>query len=476
MTIEGPHKTPTSQDPAYQNRFQTKLLEVLYTPLTVDTIDTFADTALAKLVTLTQEVTTSYKEEHPDDHLEGKDLEDAASAFYQLDNVRDLLDRINEKQEQVRAISNFAYRYISSDSIITPPDQASAISTGSGSGMQELALVPRLTTLLYILETDFEISTGGLRVIVGRVSTDMMRKLPYVRIEIDQLHRVAYICDEEGNASYVFDLARLEQESVDLEKLDDMTKEEKNALIAAHPGIGRRMIQTADWRSRISTLLREPISSSPETGKNSDTGPVSEFERRRTGRSEENFLPFDEFAREVPSAYQGETDVTGWYRKEFRKHTRWPSDPNVRYKGQGWVSFRDLVKESRFLSFDDFVREVWTVYPGGDVGIFYWYKKECQKHPRWPLHPEVAYKNQGWPGWSGLSMREEKKLLSFDDFVSEVASAYPGEGGIFGWYRQEYPKHKGWPATPERQYKDRGWTSWTVLAEQAKNRQRSQLK
>jgi hypothetical protein len=96
----------------------------------------------------------------------------------------------------------------------------------SGSGTYEAPRkLDRLVTLAYILERDFDIDPSTVRYVQGSTTDTMLRQEPYVRVEIEDLNRVVYVCDEEGNASYVFDAEVLEQLGITPPELDKHEQE-----------------------------------------------------------------------------------------------------------------------------------------------------------------------------------------------------------------------------------------------------------
>lgn len=252
--------------------FEGKLDTILNTPLSVETVNTFADKALHDLINLTREAIAEYQKSHTTEKA-GKELEDDAYEALGLTGVSGLLTQVEEKSTQIGAITEYLESATDTKNIITPPDAGKPIQEGSG-GFDEKKLLPRLTTLLYIIETDFNIPKEELTIVRGNVSDEMMRNEPYFRVGIEELGKTVYVCDEEGNASYVFDSEKLSEAGVEIEALDVMTKDEKNVLIKKHPGLGVRIIQTKDWRSQVSELLSVEELKLKES---KSTSPKSEF-------------------------------------------------------------------------------------------------------------------------------------------------------------------------------------------------------
>jgi hypothetical protein len=239
---------------------------ITHKTLTVENIDTFADEALEELVTLTNDILESYRSnpnfepnkpeplfndrEQEDDAFNKLGLTDIQNTLQGVMDVKEKIDNIKARLNQGRSSTN---------QTIVPPGGGQFIERGSGEGIQEKSLVPRLLTLLYLLEKVFEIEAGEITLTEGQVRPDMMRKTPYVRVEIPDMNRVVYICDEEGNASYVFDADKLDEISISIQDIDISDKEKINEMIAQHPGVGARIIQTKNWRVNMANLLSEDM-------------------------------------------------------------------------------------------------------------------------------------------------------------------------------------------------------------------------
>ncbi|OGI67868.1 hypothetical protein A2738_03235 [Candidatus Nomurabacteria bacterium RIFCSPHIGHO2_01_FULL_42_15] len=462
-----PHKSLES----LKLTFKQKLDVILGKQLTVENIETFANEALSETVKLTDDVLNEYRENpnlYPNQiPLDKQVQENEAFAILGLPNISEILQSIIDVKSRIDALG----KYINESNIVTnkvviPPqhDSPLSIKNGTGTGIEQKKLIPRLITLLYILESDFDIQKEQVKITEGKVIPEMVRKTPYVRVEVEDLERTVYICDEEGNASYVFDAEKLKGAGITTENLDLEDKGNMNELIAKHPGIGARIIQTKYWRVNIAELLENQIPETYTTTKTSEL-PVSEF----TKKEKKNFLAFEDFQREVKALYPGEGRIIEWYRSERPNHTNWPSAPNDKYKHRGWIGWSELVgKENRFKdypSFEDFQVEIINLYPGeGEIGA--WYEKERTKHINWPSAPYRIYKDKGWVGWPELVGKENmyrKEHLSFADFQSEVRALYPGEGSVITWYMKEKKKHRNWYSDPQRVYGDKVWQGWPEL-------------
>ena len=451
--------------------YKRKLNSIIYKQLTVENIDTFANDALKDLICLTDEIVKEYKNNEslePNINLNPRGQEDDAFTKLGLLNISETLQTIIDVKTKIDSLKNYIQESSNEKSIdevlIPPKPNDIELIIGSGIGFKEKKLISRLLTLLYIIETDFDILKEDIKIIEGETTSNMVRKIPYTRVEIPDMERIVYICDEEGNASYVFDTEKLTKENISIEDIDISNKIEINNLISQHPGIGIRVIQTKDWRTNISELLRNPIPVKIE--ENEESFFVSEFNKRE----EKEFLLFEDFQTEVKALYSGENNVQKWYFGERKNHPNWPSNPPRKYFNKGWIDWSGLVgrenpNNKEFLSFGDFQTEIRTLYPGeGDVEK--WYRKEREKHQNWPANPDRTYKNKGWTGFSELVGRENpnnKEFLSFEAFQIEVKFLYPGKGNVEKWYRKEREKHQNWPSQPPEKYANSGWIGFPEL-------------
>ena len=210
----------------------------MYSPLTVDNIETFADEALDETVQLTEDVLTEYRKNPNVDPrpttLDTKAEENEAFKILELPDIQEILESIIKVKEHIDGLKEYLELGVEkTDTVITPPNEGAVHIAPGSRNFKEKQLLPRLLTLLYVIEHDFEIPPKNTTIIEGATTKDMMRKTPYVRVEIPDLNRIVYICDEEGNASYVFDAKKLAEKGLKLDDIDVEDKEDKNALIAS---------------------------------------------------------------------------------------------------------------------------------------------------------------------------------------------------------------------------------------------------
>jgi hypothetical protein len=321
--------------------FKQRLNEILYMELTVENIRTFADEALEKLISLNEAVVKKYQNEHKESNsYSGVELEDYAYTTYGLENLNVILSRITEVQDKIISLAiEVAESLNKTTTIITPPDKTNSVFSNTDEKTYEPPKqLDRLLTLAYILERDFNLSQNDVRYTQGITNNHMMRSEPYTRVEIDDLNRLVYVCDEEGNASYVFDTDILDQLGITYLELDTMSKNSRNALLRTVPSAGTRIKQNQKWRTMVSTVLSEPFAKTEESKQISIL--QSEFTEKP------KFLEFENFLSEVRTAYEKDgspRNVLRWYRNEYQQQAGWPSRPDKKYHNQGWISWVDMV-------------------------------------------------------------------------------------------------------------------------------------
>jgi len=454
--------------------YKERLDSILNKQLTLDNIEIFAEEALNETIQLIDDLLQDYRNNpafESNTQLDTKSQEDDACLKLGLPNLPEILDSIVSVKDKIEKLNQYITENVAkTDTVITTPNLVGPeIMPGEeGNKFERKVLFPRLLTLMYILQQDFEIKPEEVSIVEGDVTSEMVRQNPYYRVTVEELNRIVYICDEIGNASYVFDLEIIKEKGLNIDDIDVGSKDEKSALIAQYPGIGVRIIQSKHWRSNISTLLSGTIPSvATENGAElqAEQQPESEFKKENV-----KSLDFNTFQEQVRAEYNDEGDIQNWYKKEYKKHLGWPAAPYRKYKEKGWVGWPELVgKENKFKKeypdFDDFKDEVMSFYQG-EKDVKSWYENEYKKHPNWHSNPHVYYKDNGWEGYPelvGERNYQKKEYPSFSNFVTEVRSEYEGDANIKDWYRKVYKKHKNWPSAPDIEYRNSGWVGWSEL-------------
>ncbi|MEM1311902.1 MAG: hypothetical protein AAGF07_00355 [Patescibacteria group bacterium] len=245
-----------------------KILDVSISPETMNSFSGELTKAIDKLVELSDEVLANYVKAHPQNKLEGKELEDAAYQYFKLTDVEALLDEVQGLDDLVsNQIENFIANLNSQplSRIITPtdPNSEQRIIIGSGVGMEIPARTEqRLKTLLTILVQVFQLDLQQIEAKTGILDPNMIRENSYTRLILKKdLNTIIYVNDEVGNATHIFYIDKLLETYPEqniksiLSNLDNLTKQEKEQLITQNPRIGVRMRMSKNWSSRIINLL-----------------------------------------------------------------------------------------------------------------------------------------------------------------------------------------------------------------------------
>jgi len=241
------------------------LSRIIQRPLTAENIGTYHDEALHQVIVIADTVTSLYLKAHPEAKtLFKKEIEDLAFEEEGLEAIPEILSHIGAKKLELQEVETFlAERTQELSAVILPPDRRRPLQKSGAGTYEEKEITDRLTLFIYMLKGD-GIDIDTLKLTAGELRDDMMRKASYVSVEIDSLNRLALICDEEGNAGYVFDIELLTQEGLTVETVLGMTKNELNTLLAARPLIGERFVHGKNWMNRIRHLLYSPIGTEQE--------------------------------------------------------------------------------------------------------------------------------------------------------------------------------------------------------------------
>jgi len=446
----------TSNIDALKLYFKEKLDKILYKQITVDNIEDFAAEALEKLILLNDEILEEYKSNASINPLLSSSIreqEDDAYQKFDLLDIQEILEQVSCVCEKIKIISSKLKLNIIPTNVVITPTISEAIPKGEG-GIDRI-FYPRLLTILYILEADFGIPIENTKMLEGIVTDQMFRQEPYYRVEIPDLGKVIYVCDEVGNVTYIFDIEKILLEGLSLEDVDLYDKNKKNELIVKHLGIGVRIIQSAKWRMIMSDFLRKDLIILPN-----QEGQFTIKSEFQVENKEKEWMQFSDFIEEIRKFYPGNLPRNNWYQEERKKHLNWPSAPHVCYSDD-WTSWMDaLPKEDRWPSFDDFKKEVIQYYDGSS-SVVDWYHKERKKHLNWPSTPYKTYGDSGWTNW--VDLVEKETFLDFEKFKSEIRSIYRGENPIVDWYVKLKINHPNWPRNPSQSYANSGWISFYDL-------------
>lgn len=246
-----------------QPNFQASIDAITSRRLTPENLNQYADEALNDLVGVVDEAVQAYMRQPTVNAPSPKEEERAAFAYYGMEAnvVEATLDHIAHVADQIQGLDNLiAATTVHSLNVIIPPDnQRVEITPGDGS-FQEKQTIPRTKTLAFILENQFDIDLRDpeqFTLTTGALGDNMMRGLSYNLVETPALNRAVFVCDEEGNATFVFDTARLADAKLDSSILARMTKDELSELLEQQGNLGRRVVYSPQFVERMVSLLEE---------------------------------------------------------------------------------------------------------------------------------------------------------------------------------------------------------------------------
>ena len=148
------------------------------------------------------------------------------------------------------------------DRVIVPPniDETQIITPGDGSFEKPREVIPRLKSLLLLLEKGFDIdvkSDEEVEITTGVIRPNMMRSTSYRVVEIFGLGRIVLVCDEVGNTTYVFDAEVCKGYGIDTEYLAKQDKISLDSLLHDDGKIGRRINYSKKYIDHLSDALSQ---------------------------------------------------------------------------------------------------------------------------------------------------------------------------------------------------------------------------
>lgn len=218
-----------------EQQLQQQLSDILTRPLNPANIDTYASEALSDVIDLAAKAQSAFRQEVMTGEVDSKTLETAAFEHFDLGDVNDVLNYLSAKDEEIRQLDTVIAHARLLPKVLVPPDDLPGVPPGPGmSPLEEKQEIPRLKTVLFVLHSRFNIDVSdrtSLQLSRGEVSSDSMRGASYVLVETND--RAILVCDEEENATFVFDKSALAELNIGAPELMDMHKSELNDLVQA---------------------------------------------------------------------------------------------------------------------------------------------------------------------------------------------------------------------------------------------------
>jgi hypothetical protein len=246
--------------------YQEQLDKITSRKLTPRNLNVYAENALNDLIALIEsalEKNSAYN----DSNTTTREREDAALSYVGLDRntVEQTLDHIASVTDSIRRLDGLiARKTIRTDHVIVPTNGRldEPISPGDGSFELPKKRIPKLKTLLLLLETglDVHIESEDVAITIGDVPPNMMRRSSYTSVEIRSLNRLVMVCDEVGNTTYIFDVDVCKEYGIDVDYLSRLTKVEIDELIKDDDRIGRRIDYSSKYVDNLTQYLTGEMS------------------------------------------------------------------------------------------------------------------------------------------------------------------------------------------------------------------------
>jgi len=256
----GPNKLWESVE--FKRRFE----KIIARPLEVGNIDSYFDQVINDLVQLTQDIRDRYVVHNSEQRdLTPRQEEDNALEFFELDTIHvdEYLTEAMRRRELVLEAGDELTDILTSEVVSTPPDKAETQRWPGAGSFVETTTRNHVLSLLYILHS-LGIKIDPTESAKGSVLPHMMRRKGYVTLVIPGLNRVAQVCDESNNRTFIFDLKRLREIGIDVSMLETMKKSEKESLIKDNKGVGTFLDNSIRWITRVERLLVSEQLEAPE--------------------------------------------------------------------------------------------------------------------------------------------------------------------------------------------------------------------
>ena len=142
-----------------------------------------------------------------------------------------------------------------------------------------------------------------------------------------------------------------------------------------------------------------------------------------------------------------------------------PATPEHVYKDKGWVNWWHFFGkvEKEFLSFEE-AQKIAQSMKIESMDHYHLLRKKGLL-PNMPARPDKIYKNKGWTTWGdfhgrGNVSKSDKKILPFAEAQKFVQSIGVESQQHYRLLRKEGLIPNDMPASPDKEYKGTGWTTW----------------
>lgn len=249
-----------------------ELESILDRSVTPENITSYADDALEDLIDFSSKVVKTYS---PESHgAISRQLEERAFESLGLTDLGATLDHVAQLSADIDSVNDVVANAKRLNQTITPTEAVALEVKPGGREFAPRKHIDRLKTVLFVLSKDLEVdieNPSELTILTGVVDKSMMREASYYSLEVPQFNRQILVCDELGNATYVFDTEALKHEE-ETKDLLSLKKSELNAIIARNSDAGARLSYSpnflSDIREKMTGSLGSEMVASPPVGKN----------------------------------------------------------------------------------------------------------------------------------------------------------------------------------------------------------------
>ncbi len=251
MTVKINTSIPAQSSPPYAER----LNGILQSNPSAETIDTYGPDTLQSYADLVGEYTDAYSAISHSASQTGLEIETEATSYWDLPPVESVLDELSARDLRIKALSAAIAGAALNHEVITPPDliKNPIVQTGNAN-FEPAKLLGKAKVTLYVLENDFGVDVTNpseIQIDSGVVDKAMVRQESYLGINVPQLDRLIMVCDESRNATYVFNIGKLEEIGLTPRMILRMHKSEYRILLKQHDGLGRRIFYSDNFTDDI---------------------------------------------------------------------------------------------------------------------------------------------------------------------------------------------------------------------------------
>ncbi len=240
-----------------------EVLKILQLTLTENNVDLYSQQAFANFINIIEAKKTEFVQLRPDTaDLSGKELEDLMCAYYGMPDVSTTLDEINKLDHMSHRIDEVLAKSPLSKKILVragEKQEAKFPRASSGKEFEKAEITRRTKLLAMVLWQRFGVDPGEkekFKCAQGLMDTEAMRDVPYFLVEINDIapvpdtddkgERIVLICNQKGNATFVFNSLILDELATVAQDLAALSKTELNRIITEYPQYSRRIIDRQD--------------------------------------------------------------------------------------------------------------------------------------------------------------------------------------------------------------------------------------